>query len=280
VIIHVFHGHVFHSYFGPLKTRAFIAIERVLARITDRIVTISPAQRRDITEVYRIAPPDKTVVIPLGLELQPFVQAKQTSAGRFRSAFGIPPDAPLVGLVGRLAHVKNPALFLEAARLLVEQIPEARFALVGDGELRPALEQEVHALELTERVVFTGWHEDMPALYADLDLVALTSLNEGTPVSVIEALAAGVPVVATAVGGVPDIVTDQRTGLLVPSGDARAIAQAILTLLRNPPYGRRLAQAGQQEVLKRFNLARLAKDMESLYVTLLAEKGINLTSST
>jgi glycosyltransferase involved in cell wall biosynthesis len=277
VIIHVFHGHVFHSYFGPLKTRAFIAIERTLAHVTDRIITISPAQRRDITEVYRIARPDKTVVIPLGLELQPFARATEAPAGRFRSAFAVPPDAPLVGFVGRLTHVKNPALLLEAAPLVLREIPEARFALVGDGELCSALEREVRALGLTERVLFTGWQEDMLAIYADLDLLALTSLNEGTPVTVIEALAAGVPVVATAVGGVPDVVTDRQTGLLVLSGDAQAVARAIVTLLRDPAYGRDLATAGQQEVLERFDLARLAQNMESLYLTLLREKTITST---
>jgi glycosyltransferase involved in cell wall biosynthesis len=159
----------------------------------------------------------------------------------------------------------------------LREIPEARFALVGDGELCSALEREVRALGLTERVLFTGWQEGMLAIYADLDLLALTSLNEGTPVTVIEALAAGVPVVATAVGGVPDVVTDHQTGLLVPSGDASAVARAIVTLLRDPAYGRDLATAAQQEVLERFDLARLAQDMESLYLTLLREKTITST---
>jgi glycosyltransferase involved in cell wall biosynthesis len=271
-IMHVFHGHVFHSYFGPVKTRAFITIERALARITDRIITISPAQYRDITETYRIARPEKTVVVPLGLKLQPFARARQTSVGQFRRAFGLPSDAPLVGFVGRLAPVKNPNLFIEAARLTLQQTPETYFALVGDGKLRPELERRVEALGLTKHVVFTGWQEDMPATYADLDVMALTSLNEGTPVTVIEALAAGVPVVATAVGGVPDVVTDRRTGLLVPSGDIEAVAQGMLKLLRNPEYARHLAREGQLEVLERFDLTRLAADMESLYRTVLEEK--------
>jgi glycosyltransferase involved in cell wall biosynthesis len=278
-IVHVFHGHVFHSYFGRLKTRAFIAIERALARISDRVITISPAQHRDITEIYGIARPDKTAVIPLGLKLQPLAQVRETYAGQLHRSLGIPQGAPLVGFVGRLSQVKDPVLFLEAARLVAQQIPEARFVLVGDGELRPALERQATALALTDQVVFTGWQEDMLPIYADLDVMALTSLNEGTPITVIEALAAGVPVVATAVGGVPDVVTDHQTGLLAPSGDAQAVAEAIATLLRNPAYARDLAAVGQQDVLERFDLGRLAQDMEALYLALLAEKGISLTSS-
>ena len=193
-IVHVFHGHVFHSYFGPLKTRAFIAVERALARITNRIITISPAQRHDITEVYRVAPPEKTLVVPLGLDLQPLTRAKETVSGQFRDAHGIPREAPLVGFVGRLASVKNPSLFVEAAHLVLAHMPEIRFVIVGDGELRPDIEEKVDKLGLTERVVFAGWQEAMPPIYADLDVMALTSLNEGTPVTIIEALAAGAAV--------------------------------------------------------------------------------------
>lgn len=278
VIVHVFHGHVFHSYFGPLKTRAFIAIERQLARITDCIVTISPAQRRDITDTYRVAQPEKTIIIPLGLDLQRFTEAGQCPSKEFRASVGIRRDAPVVGFVGRLASVKNPTLFIKAARLVAEEIPETHFVLVGDGELRPVLQTQVETMSLGQQIVFAGWREDMTAVYADLDVMALTSRNEGTPVTVIEALAAGVPVVATAVGGVPDVISDERTGLLAPSDDAHAIARATLKLLRNPGYAHDLATRGQAEVMARFNVERLASDMECLYRRLLKEKGIRLES--
>jgi len=277
VIIHVFHGHVFHSYFGLVKTRLFIGIERALARLTDRIITISPAQRHDIAQVYRIALLEKVLMIPLGLDLQPFATAKQAHFGHFRTALGIPTDVPLVGFVGRLTGVKNPSLFVKAAQRVVQRIPQACFVFVGDGELRPGLEKQVGALGLTQQVIFTGWQADMPAVYADLDLLALTSLNEGTPVTVIESLATGTPVVATAVGGVPDVVMDQQTGLLVPSGDADALAQAVVGLLRAPEHARALALEGQQNVLAHFGLARLVNDMESLYLALLKEKGIHFS---
>lgn len=277
VIIHVFHGHVFHSYFGPVKTCLFIGIERALARFTDRIITISPAQRDDIAQVYRIAPPEKVLVIPLGLDLQPFATAKQSHSGHFRAAFEVPADAPLVGFVGRLTSVKNPSLFVETAHRVVQRIPQARFVFVGDGELCPDLKQRVATLGLAQQVIFAGWQNNMPAVYADLDMLVLTSLNEGTPVTLIEALATGIPVVATAVGGVPDVVMDQQTGLLAPSGDAGALEQAIVGLLRAPEYAHTLALAGQQDVLARFGLARLIDNMESLYRDLLKEKGVHLS---
>jgi len=276
VVIHVFHGHVFHSYFGPAKTELFINIERGLARLTDRIITISPAQRRDVVDVYRIAPPERVITIPLGLDLGPFEAARQSCRGQFRSSLGISPDIPLIGFVGRLTAVKNPRQFIEVAGRVIRESPQARFVFVGDGELRPALEEQVGALGLAQTVIFTGWQENMPAVYSDLDLLVLTSLNEGTPVTVIEALATGVPVVASEVGGVPDVVTHQETGLLVPSGDAEATAQAILQFLRAPERAQRLALAGQRVVLGRFDLRRLVNDMDALYHALLIEKGINL----
>jgi len=276
LIIHVFHGHVFHSYFGPTKTKVFINTERALARITDRIITISPAQRRDIVDVYRIAPPERVLTVPLGLDLEPFQAAKQNCRGRFRTNLGIPADSLLVGFVGRLTAVKNPSLFVDVARHVVQQYPQARFVFVGDGELRPALEEQVEAMGLAQHVIFAGWQMDMPAVYADVDLLALTSLNEGTPVTVIEALASGTPVVATAVGGVPDVVINQKTGMLVPPGDAPEMARAILELLHAPEQAEALARAGQADVLERFDLTRLAGDMESLYLGLLKDKDINL----
>jgi glycosyltransferase involved in cell wall biosynthesis len=276
VVIHVFHGHVFHSYFGPAKTELFINIERGLARLTDRIITISPAQRRDVVDVYRIAPPERVITIPLGLDLGPFAAARQSCRGQFRSSLGISPDMPLIGFVGRLTAVKNPRQFIEVAGRVIRESPQARFVFVGDGELRPALEEQVGALGLAQTVIFTGWQANMPAVYSDLDLLVLTSLNEGTPVTVIEALATGVPVVASEVGGVPDVVTHQETGLLVPSGDAEATAQAILQFLRAPERAQRLALAGQRVVLGRFDLRRLVNDMDALYHALLIEKGVNL----
>jgi len=274
IVLHVFHGHVFYGYFGAVQTRTFIHIERILARLTDRVITISPTQCHDIAHVYHIAPPHKVLVVPLGLDLGPLVAARQNDDGRFRRVLGIPADAPLVGYVGRFTAVKNPSLLVDVAHRVLQRAPQARFVLVGDGELRPDVERQIAELDLAGRVTLAGWQRDMPAVYAALDVLALTSLNEGTSVTAIEALAAGVPVVATAVGGMADVVADGQTGLLVPSGDVAAFAEAVAELLQAPERGRPLAQAGQRDVTARFGIERLVRDMESLYVTLLEEKRI------
>jgi glycosyltransferase involved in cell wall biosynthesis len=276
IVLHVFHGHVFYGYFGALQTRAFVHIERVLARLTDRVITISPSQRDDIAHIYHVAPPYKVLVVPLGLDLGPLVAARQNDDGHFRKALGIPADVPLVGYVGRLTAVKNPSLVVAVAQFVLQRIPQARFVLVGDGELRPEVERQIAELGLAGRVVLAGWQRDMQAVYAALDVLALTSLNEGTSVTAIEALAAGIPVVATAVGGMADVVAHGRTGLLVPSQDAVAFAEAVAVLLRAPERGQALAEAGQRDVTARFSIERMVGDMESLYVALLEEKGVRV----
>jgi glycosyltransferase involved in cell wall biosynthesis len=282
VVLHVFHGHVFYGYFGALQTRAFIGIERFLARRTDRVITISPRQRHDITQVYRIAPPDKVVVVPLGFDLRPFVEAGQARGTRERIALRVPsdvlypPGVPLVGYVGRLTAVKNPALFVNMAQRVLASVPEAHFVIVGDGELRAEVERRIVDLGLSERITLAGWQRELSSVYGALDVLVLPSLNEGTSVTAIEAMAAGVPVVATTVGGMPDLVADGRTGLLAPSGDVVALADHVVRLLCAPELARSLALAGQEDVLARFGVQRLVRDMEDLYARELEGKGIRV----
>ncbi|MEW5957101.1 MAG: glycosyltransferase family 4 protein [Chloroflexota bacterium] len=263
-VVHTFHGHVFHSYFGPFKTRLFIFIERVLALATDRIITISPRQRQEIIG-FRIASPQKIVIIPLGFDLEPFLTCDHLR-GRLRAEFAFSEETKLVGIVARLTHIKNHKLFITAAALVNKNHADVHFLIIGDGELRAELEQQVADLVLTQFVHFLGWRWDLPAVYADLDLVVLTSRNEGTPVTLIEAQAAGCPVVATAVGGVADVVSDGQTGYLVPPGEAEALAQAILRVLAGD--SRTMGQAGRQAVTEKFAARRLIGDIEQLYESL------------
>ena len=272
IVLHTFHGHVFHGYFSPWKTRLFIAIERVLARLSERIITVSEGQRTELAG-YGIAPRDKIVVVPLGFELDQLLHC-EAQRGQLRTELGLDSATPLVGIVARLTAVKNHQLFLEAAQLVAQEEPATRFLLVGDGELHAALQDRARELGLAERTLFLGWRSDMPRIYADLDVVALTSHNEGTPVSLIEGMAAGVPVVATAVGGVPDIVADGVSGYLVPPGDAATLAQRIVTLLRDRESARAMGRAGRASVRDHFSVERLLADVEQLYTQLLAEKGL------
>ncbi len=259
-VVHTFHGHVFHGYFSPAQTRLFIALERLGARLSDRIVTLTPQLKDEIANAYRIAPAEKFAIIPLGLELAPFSQPPGPS-GALRAELGLPRDVPLVGAVGRLVPVKALDLLLRAAA----RLQGVHVVLVGDGPCRPDLEAEAAALGIAERVHFTGWRRDLPAIYSDLHVLALPSRNEGMPVSIIEAQAARVPVVAAAVGGVPDLITPGETGLLFPSGDTVALSEAIRRLVQSPALAAYLAGNAHAAALARFDPARLANDLAALY---------------
>jgi glycosyltransferase involved in cell wall biosynthesis len=270
-LVHTFHGHVFHDYFSPLQTRFFIEIERLLARFTDRIVVISPSQKEDICNTYRIAAPAKVRVVPLGFDLSRYLD---------QAAFNkTDPQGPChVGIVGRLTHVKNHRLLLEAARDLKDQGKDHhfRFLIIGDGELGEELKRYALKLEVDRSVVFLGWRKDMPSLYRNLDVVVLTSLNEGTPVTLIEAMAAGKPVIATDVGGVKDLLGTidasandgynlARRGILIPSGKGKSLAGALLFVLENRASLNLMTERARSFALRQYDAERLVKDLDGLY---------------
>jgi glycosyltransferase involved in cell wall biosynthesis len=263
VIVHTFHGHVFRGYFSPAKTKLFLLLERLTARMSDAVITLTEALKSEIADEFHVTSRDRIVVLPLGFDLTPFLSAERKN-GAFRRAWHIPDDALLIGIVGRMVPVKNHALFLEAAAQVRAARPDAKFALVGDGELRAEIEAKVDALGLRDAVVFTGWQRDLAPVYADLDALVISSVNEGTPVSVIEALATGCPVVTTPVGGLPDLLEHGRLGTLVQSGDAGALAAALLA----PP-----AQTDARQLMhERYSVDRLVRDLDTLYRELLRKK--------
>lgn len=267
VIVHTFHGHVFEGYFGPRKTRLFLVLEQLTSRVSDVILTLTEGLRRELADKYRVTRRERITVLPLGLDLQPFADTPR-KPGTFRQAWGIPADVPLVGISGRFVPVKNHALFLEAAALIRAQRPDAHFVMVGDGELRAEAEAQIAALGLSGAVAITGWQRDLTAAYADMDVFVISSVNEGTPVTVIEALAAGCPVVATQVGGLPDLLEGGRFGALTPSGDADALASAVLNTLDSPPD----TTEAQRAMLDRYGIDRLVSDLRALYRALLTKK--------
>lgn len=268
VRVHTYHGHVFHGYFGAAKTRLFLTLERLTARLTDRLITISPALRDELAGVYRVAPAQKFAVVPLGLELAQYAAAPRRT-GTLRAAHLIPPDAPLIGIVGRIVPIKNHALFLEMAGRVLQSQPDAYFVIVGDGEDRLAIETLADRLGLRKRVVFTGWLRDLAPVFSDLDLLVLSSDNEGTPTAIMQALAAGARVVSTAVGGVPDLLRGGAWGRLVPPGDPDALAEAVLSALRDPAPEPSIREA----VLAEYDAGRLADSLAALYRALLTAKG-------
>ncbi len=271
VRVHTFHGHVLRGYFGPLRSRAFRALEARLARRSSALVAVSEAVKRDLVEL-RVAAPAHIRVIPLGLDLEPLA-AGPLPRGALRRAAGVADATPLVGCVGRLAAIKDLGTFLEAAARIHHARPEVRFALVGDGEERALLEARCTGLGLAGAVCFHGWRQDMAAVYGDLDVVVNSSRNEGTPVALIEALAAGRPVVATRVGGTPDLLGEGERGFLVPPRDPEALARAVLGVLSDAPEAGRRAAAGRAYVLARHTRQRLVQDVDRLYRELLHAAG-------
>lgn len=272
LLVHTFHGHIFHSYYGPVKTRLFLTIERLLARITDRIVTVSERQRQEICHRFQVGRPEQHRVVPLGLDFE----AVRDGGSHLRAMLGFDPEEVLIGAVGRLCEVKNFPMFVQAAARLTEQGLRARYLVIGDGHLRGELETLAAQLGLTERVVFLGFRDDVMSLYASLDMVALTSLNEGTPLTLIEAMSHGRPVVSTEVGGVCDLMGRRLTslhgcsvwehGITVPSRDTEAFARAVRYLSERPELRSQMGTRGQAFVHSRLSKDRLVRDTETLYM--------------
>jgi glycosyltransferase involved in cell wall biosynthesis len=267
IVVHTYHGHVLRGYFGPVKTALFRRLETALGRMTDVAITVSTALRDDLAEMG-VAPREKIRVVPLGLDLARF--ARPHPKGALREACHAQPGERLVGVVGRLVPIKDVSCFLQAAAEVVRAGRAARFAVVGDGELRAELEAEAARLGLGPHVTFLGWRKDLEAVYADLDLVVNSSRNEGTPVALIEAMAAGCPVVATDVGGTPDLFGEGARGLLVPAADPHALATAMLRALDEPEEAARRAAEARAYVMDHHSVDRLLRDIDALYRELLA----------
>ena len=296
--VHTYHGHVFHSYYGPLKTRLFLMIEKILARVaTDRIVCLSPQQFGEIHERFGVGRREQFDVVPLGLDTEVFAGGALRRRAA-RKELGVDDDCLAVGIVGRLTEIKNHRLFLEAAASYEKAEAAAggrtprkvRFVVIGDGHLRADLEEHARALGLGGKVIFTGARRDPENFYAALDVVALTSLNEGTPLTLIEAMAAARPVIATTVGGVgdllgeaarssgPDNESDDESGdecaagyricergVGVRPGDANAFARALARLIRDETLRRETGGRGQTFVRSNYSKNRLVRDIKNLY---------------
>jgi glycosyltransferase involved in cell wall biosynthesis len=279
-VVHTYHGHIFHSYYSPAKTRFFLAIERALAKaITDRVIVLSEQQRREICERYGVGRPEQVQVIPLGLDFDEANEPRQ----HLRDELGIADEELLIGAVGRLCEVKNHALLLKAAAQLAQDTSKTasnfRLVIIGDGHLRGKLERLAVKLSLSDRVIFTGFRKDALSLYSDLDLVALTSLNEGTPLTLIEAMREGRALVSTEVGGVSDLMGARRKelngfsiwdhGVTAPSGNAEVFARALQFLIEQADLRREMGKLGRAFVREHFSKDRLVDDLQELYRELL-----------
>lgn len=268
VIVHTFHGHVLHGYFSEAKSKAFRLIERAMAALSHRIIAVSPKVKDDLVR-HGVAGTEKIGVVYLGLDLKGFERSTR-NAGGLRAELGLPQQTPLIGIVARLVPIKNVPLFLEAAKLVLVARPDAIFVVAGDGELRNELQASARSLGIAENVSFLGFRSDLERIYPDLDVLCLTSENEGSPVSLIEGLAAGCAEVSTDVGGVSDVLEGGRCGVLVPAKDPAALAREVLALIQDPARRAALGAAGRASA-RRFSIERLVADLDRLYKSLLKQ---------
>jgi glycosyltransferase involved in cell wall biosynthesis len=281
VIIHTFHGHVFHSYFGQAKTLMYKNIERNLARKSSTIIAISEKQKAELCLVHRICKPEKIKVVPLGFDLSRFTENMDEKRESFRSRYLIDSHEIAIGIIGRLVPIKNHRLFLEALKIVSEKTCKAlRFFIIGDGEERLRIEGLAKELniEFSDALIekrktlltFTSWIKEIDVACAGLDIIALTSLNEGTPVSLIEAQAANKPIVTTNVGGIENVVIEGVTALLSHSKtDADSFAQLLLELTENDEKRMEFGRVGWDHVRNKFHFTRLIRDMTELYSSFL-----------
>ncbi|RMG82785.1 MAG: glycosyltransferase family 1 protein [Bacteroidetes bacterium] len=271
VVLHTFHGHVFHSYFNPVKTWIFKNIERYLARKSTKIIAISELQKKELSQVHKIASEDKFEVIPLGFDLSRFKENYGEKRKSFREQYQIQENEVAIGIVGRLVPVKNHTMFINAIEKLANTTEQPFKAfIIGGGELEERLKKIVQEKSLSEKIIFTSWIRNIDWAYAGLDIVCLTSLNEGTPVSLIEAQAAGKPIVTTRVGGIENIVMENRSALLCDVSDEALFYAHLKELTENKQKRERLSGQAQAHVFEKFTYRRLVLDMKELYFKLLS----------
>jgi len=270
VVIHTPHGHIFYGYYGAVASVIIRLLERHLAKITDRIVTLTDRGAQEHVQ-YKIASPQKFVTIHGGNSLAQF-RSLRVNATVKRKELGLPPEGPIIGTVGRLVPIKGHTWLLRAVPQVLAEFPQACVVLIGDGPLLGELKELAADLGISQHVVFLGTRHDIPECLAVLDLFVLPSLNEGMGRALLEAMAVGCPVVATRVGGIPDVVADGTTGLLVPPRDDRALAEAILTLLRDRSRRAAYGEAARRYVDGRFDIETMVHNIERLYDEVWQEK--------
>ncbi len=283
VIIHTFHGHVFHSYFGKLKTLFYKNIERFLARKSTAIIAISEKQKDELTKIHRICDRSKVFVIPLGFDLSKFQTDQETKRKAFRQRYNIDDDELVISIIGRLVAIKNHSLFLEGIHAVSKKTTQKiRAFIVGDGEDRDLIESKIKELNLPfsdankvnkkTLITFTSWIKDIDVVLAGSDIITLTSFNEGTPVSLIEAQAANKPIVTTNVGGIENVVLPNITALLCENNNKEHFIDQLFLLTEDKTLRLKMAEHGWKHVKEKFHYDRLVNDMEQLYRKLLTEK--------
>lgn len=274
VIVHTFHGHVFHSYFGTLKTRLFKMIERNLAKKSSQIIAISNLQKQELVEDHKICKASKITVVPLGFDLQKFQDNKAEARIRTREKYAIEKDEIAIAIIGRLAPIKDHAFFLDVLKDIEQQTTKkVRVFIVGDGEEFESIKEKVLSFPNNDRfsITMTSWIKDIASFNPGMDIICLCSKNEGTPVSLIEAQASNVVIVSTDVGGVKDILLENETGFIVTKGAKEEYTQKLLQLIEEDDLRKTMGNKGWEHVKVKFHYSTLVANVEGLYKRLLIE---------
>ncbi len=262
-IIHTYHGHVFSGYFGNVKTKLFIYLEKLLSLFSHSIITISNQLQSELVHTYKITNKKKCHIIPLGFNLERFLNADKNA---IRKEFNIKPSTKICINVGRLVPIKNQKFLIEAFAKLLKKQPDTCLLIVGDGTLKHQLKQQVNSLNITQKIIFCGWRQDMPNLYASASLNLLTSINEGTPVAIIEAGATATPSLSTDVGGIKDVITNNQTGFLIEANSSTQIfADKINHLLNNISQCSKVGINAKNKVLQEYSFNKLTENLINLY---------------
>jgi glycosyltransferase involved in cell wall biosynthesis len=273
VIVHTFHGHVLRGYFGPIKNEIYRRVEKYLARRSTCLVTVS-ARAKDELSSLGVAPAEKFVPIPLGLDLERFRDAHRDHHGELRAELGLSADAYLVGIVARLAPVKNHYEFFAGVERVAPDHPHIQFVVVGDGPLRDELEGFVRSKPWAKQVHFLGMRHDLVRIYGDLDLAVLTSKNEGLPVALIEALAAGIPILGSDVGATHELLGPCWAAGVYPPGNIEQLVVSILEGSRGRRDYSTITREVKDHIIQRYGIERLAQDLDGLYRSLLGRVGL------
>jgi glycosyltransferase involved in cell wall biosynthesis len=272
IIVHTFHGHTFKHYFGKLKTHGFIYVEKLLGNITNKIITISPLQRRDIVDIYKIAPSHKVSVIPNGFELDKFFSNHRN--GVLKKSLSLDKQTHLIGIIGRIVPIKNHFMALDVLKQLLAESENFHLVVVGDGKDRKKVEKYARELKLEDNVHFTGWVNNIEKIYEGLDAVILTSWSEGTPVAIIEAMASHVPVVSTNVGGIMDILPGPYKALTCEAGEPDEMTKQIKKLVFKNAVSSEDVENAYLHAILNYSYKRLINDIDDLYQKLLREKDL------
>ncbi len=269
-IVHTPHGHVFFGYFGLLKTKIFIFLEKLAARIADKIVTLTSREKSDYISC-KIAGEEKFVVIHSGIELSKYQKLSQDEKTKLKKEIGLPSNSFVVGTVGRLVPVKAPELLIKASQPIFTQYPDTYFVFAGDGPLKEDLYTAAKEIGGEKNIVFLGWRDDAHRILSIFDVFCLPSLNEGMGRVLAEAMAHGIPIVASAVGGIPDLVIHEKNGFLVPSQNTEELAKYIQVLIADEEKRKKMGEAGKK-MASRFSSETMIKKIADLYEELMTRK--------